>query len=117
MFTDTTCVEVRWAWLAYAASVVLLLLIFFAWVLVHARAAQTLLQKLCQTQEAAPLMHDFKSSALTTLFHGLDRKSLQDMEGLAATNRQSELKRGTVGVRVTMMVTAQGWKLGRAMTK
>ena len=108
MFTDTTCVEIRWAWLSYTAGVVLLLLAFFAWILVHARATQTRLQKLGQTHEAAPLMHDLKSSLLSTLFHGVDRESLQDMEDLAAKSRQSEVRRGTVDVMVAMMATAQG---------
>lgn len=114
MFADTTCIEVRWAWLAYASSVVLLLVIFFVWMLAHARASQARLRNQWTADEAVPSMHDFKSSALSTLLHGLDRETLRDLGGLGASNRESKARGDADGIRVRIVATAQGWKLGTA---
>jgi hypothetical protein len=111
MYGYTSCIQIRWAWLSYAAAVVGLLLIFFVWMVVHSRTNQSQLRKQWTSEGAAPPVHDFKSSALSTLFHGLDRESLVHMDDTGASNQDSELRRKAERVGVRLVATEQGWKL------
>jgi hypothetical protein len=45
MYTNASCIQVRWARLAYATLIVGLLLIFFVWIVVYSRVSQSQLQK------------------------------------------------------------------------
>jgi len=56
-------------------------------------------------------IHDFKSSALTLLFHGLDKDSLDSMADVGSTNREKELKKLSKKTKVQLVPTEQGWKL------
>jgi hypothetical protein len=54
---------------------------------------------------------DFKSSALTLLFHGLNKDSLDSMAAVGSTNGEKELKRLAKETNVQLVPTDQGWKL------
>ena len=58
-----------------------------------------------------PPIHDFKSSALTFLFHGIDQESLRHIEDVGASNQESELEKRAKDVTVKFVATDQGWKL------
>ncbi|KAF2874040.1 hypothetical protein BDV95DRAFT_604257 [Massariosphaeria phaeospora] len=72
---NTTCIRIRWIWIAYSSATVGLLLLFFFSMIVQTRLAQTRLQNRWKDGNSAPPLHDFKSSALTLLFHGLELES------------------------------------------
>lgn len=59
----TICVHVRWGWIALDAAFVVLLLVFFLALLVDAPSKKSM---------RIYSRHNLKSSALATLFHGLD---------------------------------------------
>jgi 2-oxoglutarate dehydrogenase complex dehydrogenase (E1) component-like enzyme len=56
-------------------------------------------------------LHESKSSALTLLFHGLDKDSLDGMTDVGSTNREKELKKISTETKVQLVLTSQGWKL------
>jgi hypothetical protein len=91
MYEYASCVQVKWAWLAYTATAVGLPLIFFGWMVVHVRINQSRLRKQWTSRDTVPLIHDFKSSALSVLFHGLDRESMMHMENIGASSQEKEL--------------------------
>lgn len=111
MREQTNCIQVRWAWLAYAAMVVGLLLVFFTWMVVYARVSQSQLRKQWASQESVPLIHDFKSSASSVLLHGLDDATLQRMDNVGASNSEREAGKRAKEVIVRLVATDQGWKL------
>jgi hypothetical protein len=111
MREQTNCIQVRWAWLAYAAMVVGLLLIFFTWMVVHARMSQSRLRKEWVSGETVPLIHDFKSSASSVLLHGLDDETLRRMGNVGASNSEGGASRRAKEITVRLVATDQGWKL------
>jgi hypothetical protein len=111
MYTNTSCIQVRWAWLAYATLVVGLLVIFFVWMVVYSRVSQSQLQKRWTDQGSVPPVYDFKSSALNLLFHGLDSETLRHLQGTGAPNQENELEKRAKEVTVRLVATEQGWKL------
>ena len=111
MYTDASCIQVRWAWLAHAALVVGLLVIFFVWMVVYGRVSQLQLQKQWTDQDSVPPVYDFKSSALDLLFHGLDGETLRHLQGTGASNQEKELEQRAKEVTVRLVATEQGWKL------
>jgi hypothetical protein len=111
MHESTSCIQVRWAWLTYAALVVGLLLIFFTWMVVYARVSQSQLRKQWVGQDAAPLIHDYKSSALSVLLHGLDHESLRHIGDISASKAESEVEKSAKEITVKLVATEQGWKL------
>jgi hypothetical protein len=96
---STTCVRVQWGWVGYAGGTTLLLLIFFGSMVVQTRSAQV-----------APY-HDFKSSALTLLYHGLEGESLDEAVGVGQRNSEWELDQMAKGVAVQLVHTDMGWKM------
>jgi hypothetical protein len=80
MYDYNSCIQVRWAWSSYAAAMVCLLLIFFVWMVVHSRINQSQLRRQWTSEGVAPPVHDFKSSALSILFHRLNQESLRHMD-------------------------------------
>jgi hypothetical protein len=111
MHENTSCIQVRWAWLAYAALIVGLLLVFFAWMVVYARASQSRLRKQWAGQDKAPLIYDYKSSALSVLLHGLDHESLKHIDEISASNVESEVEKSAKEITVKLVATEHGWKL------
>lgn len=114
MYNYTSCIEVRWAWLSYAAMIVGSLLIFFIWMVVYARRDQSRLRRQWKDEDSVPLIHDFKSSALDFLFHGMDAETLRHMANMGATNQTGELEKRAEKVMVALIATEQGWKLSSA---
>lgn len=111
MFDNTTCVQVRWAWLSYTAVIVGLLLIFFTWTVIYARISQSRLRRQWVRPNEVPPIHDLKSSALSFLYHGLDQESLRQADTLGASNQEKELEKSTKEITVRLVATEQGWKL------
>jgi hypothetical protein len=62
-FRGQACVHIQWPFLAYPAALVLLAIVFFFWMVIETRQRET-------------SRHDWKSSSLALLFHGLDRASV-----------------------------------------
>ncbi|OTA98707.1 hypothetical protein M426DRAFT_28217 [Hypoxylon sp. CI-4A] len=58
VYDNATCVSAQWAWLAYPASLVVCMVVFFIWTVDHARRREGSRQ-------------DYKSSPLALLFHRL----------------------------------------------
>ncbi|KAF2852083.1 hypothetical protein T440DRAFT_553998 [Plenodomus tracheiphilus IPT5] len=111
MYDYTSCIKVRWAWLSYPAIIVGALLVFFTWMAIYARIEQSRLRRQWKDEDSVPFIHDFKSSALDFLYHGLDRDSLRHMDDIGATNQIRELEKRAEKVMVTLVATDQGWKL------
>lgn len=101
IYTDTTCVKIKWAWVIYPAAIVAMFLLFFVWMILQSRAQQA---------ELAP-SHDFKSSALTFLFHGFDYESLSQLQEAGSDDDTQTLGRKIRDVQVRLVRTHQGWKL------
>ncbi|ERF75561.1 hypothetical protein EPUS_08973 [Endocarpon pusillum Z07020] len=79
VFQTQTCVHIRWLFLLYPAVLVLLAIIFFA-VMVF------------ETRRREISRHDWKSSPLALLFHGLDRQSMGNGE-YASITQANEMAR------------------------
>jgi hypothetical protein len=95
-FRYQTCVHIRWAFLAYPAVLVLLAIIFFISMVFETRRGQT-------------SRHDWKSSPLALLFHGLDREALK-REELSELVRVNEMERIAVRTPVRLSQTERGWQ-------
>jgi hypothetical protein len=78
---------------------------------VLSRINQLQLRRHWTSEGAAPPIHDFNSSASSTLFHGLDRESLRHIEDTSTSNQDSESKKKAERVEVRLVATEQGWKL------
>jgi Protein of unknown function (DUF3176) len=93
---DQTCVHIRWAFLAYPAVLVLLAIIFFICMVFETRRGQT-------------SRHDWKSSPLALLFHGLDREALKGEEtfDFVSTKEMDQIA-GRTPVRLSQ--TEHGWQ-------
>lgn len=110
---NTVCIHVRWEWIAYSVAVVALTLLFFVWVVIQAKIDQSRLYKrwVGRGGDQPQPFHDFKSSALTLLFHGLDKESLDSMVDVGSSNREKELNNLSKQSEVQLKPTEQGWKL------
>ena len=107
----TVCIHVRWPWMAYSISIVVLTLVFFAWMVTRTERDQSGLRKMwTSTGEQVP-PHDFKSSALPVLFHGFDGDSQHRFSKIGSTNKQEELRESSKDVKVQLVATDQGWRL------
>ncbi|PVH92305.1 hypothetical protein DM02DRAFT_543964 [Periconia macrospinosa] len=102
MYRITTCVHVRWAWMAYAGALVFLTLIFFFSMAVYARTNQS---------SSASVFQDFKSSLLPVLFHGFDGDSLKQLKHVSISNRQIELEKETEDIWISAVPTLDGSKI------
>lgn len=83
--------------MGYGAIMALLLLVFLAGVVIGTRARE------------GRLHHDFKSSALTLLYHGFERESLEAKAG--KTTREQELYDQVKKETVQLVDTEHGLKL------
>ena len=91
-----TCVKVRWPYVAYASSVVVLLLVFFI---------STVISTIPD--------NDFKSSSLATLFHGFEGETRQyiDSTTIGQENRIEELERFAKKLEVRLLETDVGLRI------
>lgn len=108
---NTVCIHVRWPRVAYSAVVVMLTLVFFAWTVIQTKQDQMHLLQTYDRVDGGATLYDFKSSALSLLFHGLDKDSLESMADVGSTNREEELKKLSKETKVQLIPTDQGWKL------
>jgi hypothetical protein len=95
VINQETCVQVRWAWLAYPVAVVLLLVIFFA-------------AMIWETGRDVHRVHGWKSSPLALMYHGLDR-DVQDRHGYGGLIRNREMEEDARRMRVRLRPTEKGW--------
>lgn len=99
-FRDQTCVHIRWGFLAYPAVLVLLAIIFFVCMVYETRRGPT-------------SRHDWKSSPLPLLFHGLDREALRK-EDLVDVVRAKEMDLIAARMPVRLAETENGWHFTRS---
>lgn len=111
---STVCLQVNWQWLAYPCAVVALTLLFFVWMVIQAQKDQSRLHKTWAGEGIPNPFHNFKSSSLAVLFHGLDPNSLKQLADIGSTNRQKELAKMSKHTKVQLVPTEQGWKLATA---
>lgn len=109
---NTVCIHVHWPWVTYSGAIVGLTLLFFVWVVLQGRHDQALLHKRWENEgTAGNLYHDFKSGALTVLFHGLDDESRRKLADAESSKLQKELPEISKGVKAQLVPTQSGWKL------
>ncbi|OAL56194.1 hypothetical protein IQ07DRAFT_581577 [Pyrenochaeta sp. DS3sAY3a] len=108
---NSTCISVRWEWITYSGAIVAFTLIFFIWVVVQAKVDQAQLRKAWESHDTHAPFYDFKSSALTLLFHGLDDNSRRDLVDVGSTNRTSEMAKRSKNIDIQLVATERGWKL------
>lgn len=111
MFQYTTCVRVRWAWLAYVAVIVGLTLVFFTCMVVFARRAQATTKSQWVDGVPTSTYQDFKSSILPILFHGFDDESLRKLNRVSSSRSEKDLKEKAGETWVTVVATEQGSKI------
>lgn len=88
VFRLKTCVDVQWEWLAFPTSLVVLTLVFFVGVLVKTRPTS-------QTND-----HDYKSSVLALLLHGLEPRTID--RGIGGLERASAIAKEAKRVYVQL---------------
>ena len=92
-----TCVSVRWYFLIFPGSMVLLTLFFFVAMIARTHREQRLAQ-------------DWKSNPLALLYHGLDGATL-DRQLHGETENVSAMATHAKDLRVQLSMTSRGWKL------
>jgi hypothetical protein len=95
VINQETCVQVRWAWLAYPAAIVLLLVIFFA-------------AMIWETGRDVHRIHGWKSSPLALMYHGFDR-DVQDRHGYGVLIQNNEMEQDARKTQVQLRPTEKGW--------
>lgn len=93
-FTTTTCIHVRWAWLALPAALVVAMLIFIV---------SAIIQTACDGGHEV-----WKASQNALLWHGLDGPAENDSTTLITTN---EMHARAKELTVQLRKTGRGWKL------
>lgn len=99
-FRLQTCVHIQWPFLAYPAALVLLAIIFFISMIIETRGTET-------------SRHDWKSSPLALLFHGLDRDAIINRDEMAESVRASEMEKIAKQTPVRLSRTENGWQFVR----
>jgi hypothetical protein len=108
---NTVCISVQWPWIAYSGAIVVLTLLFFALVVLQTGRDQSRLLEMWKSGDAPATLHDFKSSPLIVLFHGLDETSQRELAHIGRTNHQKEMEQVSKQTKVQLVATEQGWKL------
>jgi Protein of unknown function (DUF3176) len=96
---DQTCVHIQWLFLTYPAILVFVAIVFF-------------ICMVFETQRGEAGSHDWKSSPLALLFHGLDREALNKGES-TRTVRAKEMVRIAERTPVRLKQTEDGWQFVR----
>ena len=92
-----TCVHIRWLFLIYPAVLVLLAIVFFGIMILD-------------TRRSPSSRHDWKSSPLALLFHGLDWRSVQNSAGFAQVTEHRDMREIADQTRVRLTQTGSGWQ-------
>ena len=95
---NETCVRIRWAWLTFPAALAVMVLVFFA-AMVYGTSQAGL--------EAR--RHDFKSSALPLVYHGLDADAQEDL-ARGRWENMSQIDRDAKEKPVMLRFTEKGWR-------
>ncbi len=95
-----TCVHIQWPFLAYPATLVLLAIIFFVSMIFETRGAET-------------SRHDWKSSPLALLFHGLDPETITNRDGISESVGAKEMQKIAERTPVRLSQTENGWQFVR----
>lgn len=95
-----TCVRIQWAFIIYPAILVVLSLIFFASMVLQTRGTKT-------------SRHDWKSSPLALLFHGLDREAITSCSEIAESVGTKEMETIAKETSVRLSKTEDGWNFTR----
>jgi DNA polymerase IIIc chi subunit len=95
-FHNQTCVHIQWPFLAYPAVLVLSAVVFFVCTVFETRRGDT-------------SRHDWKSSPLALLYHGLDRQSLQSEEPVQLV-KAKEMEKLAEHMTVRLSQTEHGWQ-------
>lgn len=102
VFRTDTCVDVQWGWFAFPASLVSLALTFFVGMLVKTRSRSG--------DETSS--HDYKSSALALMFHGLEERTVEKGVGggvgVGKVGRVEGLRKEAEGIYVKLQVRTGG---------
>jgi hypothetical protein len=97
VFRSETCVYVRWGWLPYPLTMVLLSFVFFVSIIFGVRR-----------QQDGGL--GWKSSPLALVYHGLEEKTLDQYELEKLDNIESMVK-AAEQLQVRLVRTRKGWEL------
>ena len=93
--TDT-CVRIEWGWLASPAALTGLTLIFFVTMIVQTRRGEV------------GYNHNWKSSTLPLLYHGLEQRTRWRQGELA---QMDDMKKSAKELHVKLTLTEEGWRL------
>lgn len=95
-----TCVRLQWVFLIYPAVLVFLCIMFFA-------------SMILKTQGTKSSRHDWKSSPLALLFHGLDGEVIINRNEAAESVRAKEMEIIAERTSVRLSKTEKGWNFTR----
>ena len=95
-----TCVRLQWVFLIYPAVLVFLCIVFFA-------------SMILKTQGTKSSRHDWKSSPLALLFHGLDGEVIINRNEAAESVRAKEMEIVAERTSVRLSKTEKGWNFTR----
>ncbi|KAK5071918.1 hypothetical protein LTR51_006402 [Lithohypha guttulata] len=107
------CVRVRWNYLAYSGSICVLLMLFFVAMVFETRRACIVDQRLGPTL----VRHNFKSSALAFLLHGLDRDMQSELRSVSVLNNTREIETASKEQMVVLSGTDSGLKLSASTVR
>jgi Protein of unknown function (DUF3176) len=99
-FRLQTCVHIQWPFLAYPAALVLMAIIFFVGMVIVTRGAEM-------------SRHDWKSSPLALLFHGLGRDAILGGDEISKSVRAQEMEKIAEQTPVRLSQTENGWRFVR----
>lgn len=114
-----TCVHVRWPWIIYPTTVVLLTLCFFFCLMISVHRGSSEDEPLRGGARNLPSpQHDFKSAILPLMFHGFDDPSSGAMHDVGHSSRVADLQHDAERLRAQLVMTEKGWKfVAREQTK
>ena len=104
--TNSVCLHVRWGWLTYPASLILLTGIYLLSTILDKRPEAKDLTSKTNTFTAAGV---WKSSVPPLMFHGLDDEHLRQIEPFRLTPLH-ELERTAKRTKTRLIATYNGWK-------
>lgn len=109
--SNTVCICVQWKWIIYSGLVVGFTLFFFIWAVVQAKRDQSYLRKAWENEGVHAPFYDFKSSALTLLFYGLDNDSRRKWVDVGSSNQTGKMEKKVKDVNIQLVAAERGWKL------
>lgn len=96
VYHQDTCVRVQWAWLAFPASLVLMTVLFLCFIIIGSR-------------NEGGHIHDWKSSPLPVMFHGLDHSIVAQHRNSRLTQSKT-MRQVARNVHVQFSNSGDGWE-------